>query len=99
MSNEQLMTLLHQASFYNLFETIPTTILSKLLECTINAASFYPNIMKIIRFILQSDIDPHLIITFTNSIHIPDVSLKHLKAILDHPTIRKEVKKKFLFSM
>jgi len=97
MSNEQLMTLLHQASFYNLFETIPTTILSKLLECTLNGASFYRNIMKIIRFILQSDIDPHLIITFTNSIHIPDVSLKHLKAILDHPTIRKEVKKKIFF--
>lgn len=47
--------------------------------------------MKIIRFILQSDIDPHLNISFTNLIHIPEVSLKHLRAILDHPAIRKEV--------
>jgi len=90
------MSLLHQASFYKLFETIQTTILPKLLECTLNGASFYRNMMKIIRFILQSELDPHLIISFTNSIHIPDVSLKHLKAILDHPTIRKEVNKNYL---
>ncbi|CAF0994658.1 unnamed protein product [Rotaria sordida] len=90
MSNEQLMNLLRQESFYKLFETIQTTILSKLLECTLNGASFYRNMMKILRFILQSDMDPHLIISFTNKIHVPDLSLKHLKAILDHPTIRKE---------
>lgn len=90
---EQLMNLLHQTSFYNLLEKIQPTILTKLLECTLNGASFYRNTMKIIRFILQTEIDPHLIISFTNSIHIPDISLKHLKAILDHPTIRKEVKK------
>jgi len=93
LSTEQLMNLIHQASFYKLFEIIQTTILPKLLECTLNGASFYRNMMKIIRFILQSELDPHLIISFTNSIHIPDVSLKHLKAILDHSTIRKEVKK------
>ncbi len=91
MSNEQLIDLLHQTSFYNLFDLIQKTILSKLLECTLNGASFYRNMMKIIRFVLQSEIDPHLIITFTHTIHIPDISLKHLKAILDHPTIRKEV--------
>jgi hypothetical protein len=91
MSNEQIISLLHQTSFYQLFETIQPTIISKLLECTLNGASFYRNMMKTIRFILQSDTDPQLIIAFTNSIHIPDISLKHLKAILDHPTIRKEV--------
>ncbi|CAF4736985.1 unnamed protein product, partial [Rotaria socialis] len=90
MSNEQLMNLLYQESFYKLFETIQTTILSNLLECTLNGASFYRNMMKVIRFILQSDIDPHLIISFTNSNNTPNLSLKHLKAILDHPTIRKE---------
>ncbi|CAM4943871.1 unnamed protein product [Rotaria socialis] len=90
MSNEQLMNLLHQESFYKLFETIQTTILSNLLECTLNGASFYRNMMKVIRFILQSDIDPHLIISFTNSNNTQNLSLKHLKAILDHPTIRKE---------
>jgi hypothetical protein len=97
MSNEQIMNLLHQTSFYQLLETIQPTIISKLLECSLNGASFYRNMMKTIRFILQSDIDPHLIISFTNSIHIPDISLKHLKAILDHPTIRKEVKILFYF--
>ncbi|CAF4406008.1 unnamed protein product, partial [Rotaria sp. Silwood2] len=90
MSNEELINLLHQESFYKLVETIQTTILSKLLECTLNGASFYRNMMKVIRIILQSDMDPHLIISFTNTIHIPDLSLKHLKAILDHSTIRKE---------
>ncbi len=97
ISSEQLMSLLHQTSFSKLFETIQPTILSKLLECTLNGASFYRNTMKIIRFILQTEIDPNLIISFTNSIHIPDVSLKHLKAILDHPTIRKEVNEKFSY--
>lgn len=92
MSNEQIMGLLQQASIYQLFESIQTSILPKLLECTLNGASFYRNMMKTIRFILQSDIDPHLIISFTNAIHIPDISLKHLKAILDHPTMRKEVR-------
>ncbi len=92
MSNEQLMNLLQQTTFHKLFETIQPTILSKLLECTLNGASFYRNIMKIVRFIVQSDCDAHFIIAFTNSIHIPDLSLKHLKAILDHPTISKEVK-------
>ena len=48
--------------------------------------------MKIIRFILQSDADPNFIIAFANLIHVPDMSLQHLKAILDHQTIRKEVK-------
>ncbi|CAF3652244.1 unnamed protein product [Rotaria sp. Silwood1] len=90
ITNEQLLNLLHQESFYKLFEIIQPIILSKLLECTLNGASFYRNMMKIIRFILQSDMDPHLIISFTNTIHIPDLPLKHLKAILDHSTIRKE---------
>ncbi len=98
MSPEQIMGLLHQSSFYQLFERIQSTIISKLLECTLNGASFYRNMMKTIRFILQSEIDPHLIISFTNSIHIPDISLKHLKATLDHPTIRKEVTKILSFS-
>lgn len=91
MSTEQIMGLLQQASIYQLFENIQTTILPKLLECTLHGASFYRNMMKTVRFILQSDIDPHLIISFTNATHIPDISLKHLKAILDHPTMRKEV--------
>ena len=91
LSNEQLMSLLHQSSFYALFERIQATILPKLLECTLNGASFYRHTMKIIRLILQSDINPHLIISFTNSIHIPNLPLSHLKAILDHQTIRKEV--------
>lgn len=92
MSNEHLMNLLHQESFYKLFHTIQSNILSKLLECSLNGASFYRNMMKIIRFILQSDIDPHLIISFTNSINIPNLPLKHLKASLEHSSIRKEVK-------
>ena len=92
MSTEQIMGLLQQASIYQLFENIQTTILPKLLECTLHGASFYRNMMKTVRFILQSDIDPHLIISFTNAIHIPDISLKHLRAILDHPTMRKEVR-------
>jgi hypothetical protein len=98
MSNEQLISLLHQTSFHQLFETIQRTILTKLLECTLNGASFYRNMMKIIRFILQSDIDPHSIILFTNSIHIPNATLTHLKAILEHPTIRKEVTEFFLLT-
>ena len=91
MSVEQLMHLINQPSFFQLFETIQTNILTKLLECTMNGASFYRNMMKIVRFLLQSDLDPHLIISFTHTFHIPDRPLKHLKAILDHPTIRKEV--------
>ena len=91
MTNEQLAGLIHQAPFYHLLESVQNTILSKLLECSMTGASFYRNMMKIFRFILQSELDPHFIIAFTNSIHIPDLSLAHLKSILDHPMIRKEV--------
>ena len=91
MTNEQLAGLIHQAPFYHLLESVQNTILSKLLECSLTGASFYRNMMKIFRFILQSELDPHFIIAFTNSIHIPDLSLAHLKSILDHPMIRKEV--------
>ncbi|CAF4183182.1 unnamed protein product, partial [Adineta steineri] len=90
MSNEQLIHLIQQPAFGQLFQTIQITVLSKLLECTLNGASFYRNMMKIIRFILQADIDPNYIILFTNTIHVPDLLLKHLKAIFDHSTIRKE---------
>lgn len=97
ISSEQLMNLIHQESFYKLFQTIQPITLSKLLECTLNGASFYRNMMKVIRFILQSDIGPHFIISFTNSIHAADLALKHLKAILDHSTIRKEVERTMSF--
>ncbi|CAF4126396.1 unnamed protein product, partial [Adineta steineri] len=90
MSNEQLIHLIQQPAFAQLFQTIQITVLSKLLECTLNGASFYRNMMKIIRFILQADIDSNYIILFTNTIHVPDLLLKHLKAIFDHSTIRKE---------
>jgi hypothetical protein len=91
MSNEQLTALLQHPPFIQLFQTVQTSTLGKLLECTLNGASFYRNTMKIIRFTLQADIDPQLTILFTNTMHIPDLSMKHLKAILEHPTIGKEV--------
>ena len=91
LTSEQLIGLIHQASFFHLVESVQNTILSKLLECSLTGASFYRNLMKIFRFILQSELDPHFIIAFTNSIHIPDLPLAHLKSILDHPNIRKEV--------
>lgn len=92
MSNEQITGLLQHPPFVQLCQSVQNTILGKLLECTLQGASFYRNTMKIIRFALQAEIDPHLAILFTNTIHIPDVPMKYLKAILDHPNIRKEVR-------
>ena len=91
MSPEDLFGLLHQKSFIELLEIVSTRILPKLLECTLNGASFYRNLMKIFRFILQSDLDPHLIISFCQTMQIPSTQLKHLRSILEHATIRKEV--------
>lgn len=96
-SNEDLVALMHQSPFYHLLENVHRTALGKLLECSLTAASFYRNLMKIIRVILQSEIDPSLIISFTNSIQIPNLPIEYLKAILTHPSIRKEVKQSEFF--
>lgn len=90
-SIEQLITLIHNEAFFNLLETSHTTVLTKLLECTLNGASHYRNLMKIFRIILQSEIDPHLIIGLTNSLHIPDIQVEHLRLVLEHPNMKKEV--------
>ena len=91
MSPEQLMALLHESSFFNLLDNFHVTSLGKLLDCSLQGASIYRNLMKILRTLLQSEIDPHLIIGFSTSIHIPDVTFQHLKGVLEHPTMRKEV--------
>jgi hypothetical protein len=91
MSNDELIELIHRTSFVDSLGTSHTSLLPKLVECSLSGASFYRNLMKIIGIVLQSNSDPLDLIVFAHSIRVPDLSLKYLKSIVEHATIRQEV--------
>ncbi|CAF0968765.1 unnamed protein product, partial [Didymodactylos carnosus] len=90
MNSDQIVELLHNNQFYTLLESTHTLALPKMFECSLRGASLYRNLMKIIRYVLQSDTESVLIITFSHSIHLPEFVVKHLKQIMEQTNIRKE---------
>ncbi|CAF1190432.1 unnamed protein product, partial [Didymodactylos carnosus] len=90
MNSDQIVELLHNNHFYTLLESTNSLALPKMFECSLRGASLYRNMMRIIRCILQSDAEPVLLITFSNSIQLPDFLVKHLKQIMEQTVIRKE---------